>query len=151
MNERGYTTNVGDYLIVWITGCLDNYIAEVVRPDPLQLKIEESGPYACLKEDDFFVLMTGSEQFQKDLLEKTNIFLESEHQARRKVISGLKSLGITDGRLHEIPPEIQQTGPNSDYSEDDQDIELPPVPHDCSHTEKSRPFCHICGKLIGGF
>ena len=100
----GYTTSVGDFLVIWITGMLGNYIAEVTQSDPLQMKVEEDGPFAHLKHGDFVILEKETEQFQKDCREDTNVFLESEYKAGRKIISGLKSLGVTDGKLHEILP-----------------------------------------------
>ena len=100
----GYTTNVGDLLVIWITGMLANYIAEVTQSDPLQMKVVEDGPFARLRHGDFVILERETEQFQKDCREDTNVFLESEYKAGRKVISGLKKLSVTDNRLHEILP-----------------------------------------------
>jgi len=56
--------------------------------------------FSNLKEGDFIIQERDSAQFQKDCHEDTNVFLESG----RRVISGLKSLGVTDGKLHEILP-----------------------------------------------
>ncbi len=105
-----YTTNVGDLLVIWITGMLPPYIAEVTQADPqnplypIEIKVEETGPFAHLRHDDFVILERETEQLQKDCREDTNVFLESERNAGRKVISGLKKMGVTDDQLHEILP-----------------------------------------------
>ena len=99
-----YTTNVGDFLVIMITGEVVPYIAEITQSDPLQMKVMETGPFARLKHGDFVVMKMETEQFQRDCREDTNVFLESEHKAGRKIISGLEKLGITDNQLHEILP-----------------------------------------------
>lgn len=108
MSEEKYTTNVGDYLIIWITGDSRKYIAEVTRGGPrkwdLRMKVEESGPYAYLKGGDFIIHEDETAQFQKDHREETDVFLKTEKQTGRKVFSGLKSLGVKDGKLREILP-----------------------------------------------
>lgn len=102
--SANYTTNVGDYLIVQIIGCVRDYIAEVIQSDPLQVKITESGKYSKFEEDSIIIVPYETEQFQGDCLNNTNIFLETTYKEGRKVFSGLKSLGITDGELHPIYP-----------------------------------------------
>ncbi len=103
MNEKKYTTNVGDYVVIWVTGCVGKYIAEVTQPEPLRLKIEEGGHYARLRSGDFGIYEEDAAQFQKDIREKTEIFLEAEAGAGRKVYCGLRSLGFGEG-LQEILP-----------------------------------------------
>lgn len=100
----GYTTNVGDFLVIMLTGDICPYITEITQSDPLQMKAMEYGPYACLKHGDFVIMEEETEQFQKDCREGTNVFLESEYKAGRRVISGLKKLGVTDNQIHEILP-----------------------------------------------
>jgi len=95
-----YTTNIGDYLIIWITGCIGRYIAQVTNSDPLQVKVQESGPYASLRDGDFIIQEADTEQFQRDCREDTNVILESG----REFISGLESLGVTDNKLRHILP-----------------------------------------------
>jgi len=51
MNKHQHTTKVGDFLVIWITGFTKTYIAEVTKEEPLQMKVEESGPLAHLKDD----------------------------------------------------------------------------------------------------
>lgn len=102
MEAHPFTTNVGDFLVVMLTGCLGSYIAEVAESEPLMLKVEEDGPYARLKNGDFVIIETDSATLQADRRNGTDRFLESEHRAGRKVVSGLKELGVTDGKLHEM-------------------------------------------------
>ncbi len=102
MGNAQYTTNTGDYLVIQLTGCMGTYIAEVTQPSPLRIKVEEEGPYANLKDGDFIIQCCDSLQLQKGTLKDTNIFLESEKRAGRTIISRLKSLGVTDGKLYEI-------------------------------------------------
>lgn len=99
-----YTINVGDFLVIWITGDLGTYIAEITQSDPLQMKVTESGPFAHLRHEDFVILKMETEQLQKDCRENTCVFLESELKSGRKVVSGLEKMGVTDGKLHEILP-----------------------------------------------
>ncbi|NQU83919.1 MAG: hypothetical protein HQ536_04375 [Parcubacteria group bacterium] len=68
------------------------------------MKVEETGPYAHLKDDDFIIRERDTTQFQEDCRDDTNLFLETEFEAGRKVISGLKSLDVEGGKLHEILP-----------------------------------------------
>ncbi len=97
---ESFTTNVGDYLVIWITGEPDMYIAQVTQSDPLRMKVEESGPYANLKDGDFIILQRETAQLQRDNREDTCTFLQAQQQAGCRVISGLKSLGVTDNELH---------------------------------------------------
>ena len=99
-----YTTQVGDYLVVMITGMLDPYIAEITESEPLRLKVMEEGPFARLQQGDFIVLETHTARLQEDRRNGTDSFLREEHLAGRKVVSGLKSLGVEDGNLREILP-----------------------------------------------
>ena len=53
---KDYTTNIGDYLVIWITGMVGIcYIAEITESNPLKMKVEESGPFAHLKHGDFII------------------------------------------------------------------------------------------------
>lgn len=97
--ETTFTTNSGDYLVIWITGAVSYYIAEVVKSDPLVLKVEESGFYSKLKSGDFIVLADKTVILQQS---GADSFLESVKESKSKVLSGLKSLGIEDGKLKEI-------------------------------------------------
>ena len=100
MNQQEYTTNLGDYLIVWVDGDDRYFIAEVTKTNPLIVKIEEDGPYSKLKEErDILVLNNETTQFQKDIKENSNVFLETKTY---KVFSGLKNLGVEDGKMHEM-------------------------------------------------
>lgn len=99
-----YTTEVGDYVIIWITGDIHTYIAEVTQAEPLRLKVMEAGPFANLKDGDYIILEEETKQAQKDCRENTCDFLISMQKKGVKVVSGLKSLGITDGKLRYIYP-----------------------------------------------
>jgi hypothetical protein len=99
--KKKYTTNPGDYLVIWITGRVDYYIAQVIKSNPLKMKVMEDGPFAHLKNGDFIILDGYSEKIQRDHQEHTNLFLE---EMQKPVFSGLKSLGVKDGRIHRIFP-----------------------------------------------
>ncbi len=100
-----YTTNVGDLVVIWITGMLGSYIAEVTQSKPLRLKVEESGPLAHLKEHgDFGIKKNETIVAQMDEKYNTCNFVKEEQEAGRRVISGLKRMGVNDGKLHEILP-----------------------------------------------
>lgn len=94
----------GDHLVIQITGMLGYYIAEVIGTDPVTMKVQESGPFSNLREGDFIICEAETEKLQKDDRDNGSAFLESMVSQGRKVMSGLASLGVTDGRLHEILP-----------------------------------------------
>ena len=104
MDETGFTTNVGDYLIIMLTGRTYTYIAEVTQSTPLEMKVLEGGPLANLKAGDYILMAADSRQYQLDRQKNTEVFFESCQRAARQVISGLRSLGVTDNQLHEIWP-----------------------------------------------
>lgn len=102
-----FATNVGDYLVIQITGCIPDYIAEVTKSEPLQLKVEETGLYTCLKDGDFIVNELDSEAVQEDEKNDTCEYLQSrKDKGWKPCLSGLKSLGMPqDGRLYEVLPD----------------------------------------------
>jgi len=104
VSEPSYSTNVGDLLVVWLTGMTGSYVAEVTQGDPLRLKVSEDGPLAHLKTDDVIIRGGDSAMLQKDSRDDTGSFLEQEQAAGRKVMTGLASLGVEGGQLHEISP-----------------------------------------------
>ena len=94
----------GSLLVIMLTGMTRKYIAEVVKQDhPFTLKVEESGPFAHLKEGDFIiweeetVLLQGTEAEQNKLL-------ADAAATGYPLISGLHSLGVTDSTCHDILP-----------------------------------------------
>ncbi|OQA04429.1 MAG: hypothetical protein BWY68_00323 [bacterium ADurb.Bin400] len=101
MGDTPYSTEIGQYLVIWITGCTGTYIAEIIQSDPLRLKVMDDGPYANLQGEDFIIRAEESARLQQDDRENTCHYLQS---IKGKVVSGLKSLGVTDGQLHEILP-----------------------------------------------
>ena len=104
MSEHQFTTEVGNFLVIWITGWTNLFIAEVTQSDPLQLKVEENGAFAHLKNGDFIIRERESAQLQQDCRDDTETFLEDQRKAGRLVASGLKKLGVEDKRLHTILP-----------------------------------------------
>jgi hypothetical protein len=98
-----YTTEVGDYLVIWITGSVILYVAEVTQKDPLRMKVEESGPYAHLKEGDYIIREEDTIKIQQDNREDTCVFLSEKYENNVKVGSGLKSLGL-DKLRYILPP-----------------------------------------------
>lgn len=106
MSKTPISMDVGQYLVIWITGVIGNYIAQITNTDPLEMKVQESGPYAHLKEGDFIIQVEETRLLQQDNADDTCIFLEQEKQAGRQVISGLASLGVNDDKLHYIEPAI---------------------------------------------
>ncbi len=92
---------VGDLLIIFITGDPQNYVAEVVEEDPLVLKVMEEGLLSRLKDGDFIVREEFTRRLQENE-ESAAALLKERQEYRRPLVSGLASLGVTDGRLHEI-------------------------------------------------
>lgn len=98
------TTHVGDYVVIFITGSIPVYIAEVVQEEPLRLKVQEEGPFSLLKEGgDYILLEPDTVALQADFRNDTYCYLQ-EREARGKSapITGLKSLGITDRTLRTV-------------------------------------------------
>ena len=92
---KDYTTNIGDYLVIWITGMVDIcYIAEITESSPLKMKVEESGPFAHLKSGDFIIKEEYTKMIQEDNRKNGTSFLDKMDKENQKVASGLKSLGL---------------------------------------------------------
>jgi len=102
-----YTTNVGDLVAVMITGSVGRYIAEVVQSEPLILKVEEYGPYAHLRGDDFIINAWDSAIIQDLDESKSTALLKEAKERGHPFLSGLRKLGIGDGKMHEILPTEQ--------------------------------------------
>jgi len=96
-----YTIKPGAYLVVWLIGETRKYIAEVKQVEPLRLKIQESGPLANLKEGDIIVLDEDTAQIQSDQRRQQKLFMRNKFYGH-PLLSGLKSLGVADDKLHEI-------------------------------------------------
>jgi len=105
MSQAQYTTNVGDYIVIWLTYYIGGtYIAEVIQSNPLRLKLEETGIFSRLKEEEFTILESDTELFQTACREGTNGYLEAMQRTGEPPLSGLRSLGVTDNTLREILP-----------------------------------------------
>ncbi len=91
-----YSINAGDYLIIMITGFIGVYVAEVTQSEPLRMKVEEHGPLTNLKEDDYIIIESDTEDFQQNYEDYLAI------RKPRQLLSGLKSIGVTDNNMHEI-------------------------------------------------
>ncbi|MDD5290147.1 MAG: hypothetical protein PHT40_03050 [Patescibacteria group bacterium] len=102
--DEKYTTNPGDYVVIQITGMIGTYIAEVIQTNPLRLKVEEEGPFARLKDGDFIISSRDTAKIQVDQKNNTNFFLKERHKQKIKIFSGLHSLSVKNGKLHEILP-----------------------------------------------
>ena len=82
---------------------LGTYIAEVIEENPMKLKVQETGPFANLKEGSDFVILTDKSILIQD--EKcTQELLRHQYESGRPLLSGLKSLGVDDGEIHQILP-----------------------------------------------
>jgi len=99
--EYTYTTNVGDYVVIWITGNAVKYIAEITQEEPLQMKVQETGPFAYLKAGDFIVLTYETSQIQESQ-DACDTLLKEYKDKGHPLISGLASLGIKDDNLYEM-------------------------------------------------
>jgi len=100
--KNSYEKKVGNNLVIMIIGRTGRYIAEVIQEEPLRLKVEEEGPFANLRCDDFIINDLDSAQIQDE--EKSTELLREAQKLGHPFVSGLKSLGVADGKLHEILP-----------------------------------------------
>ena len=98
--EKTASRKKGQYFIIWITGMIGHYIAEIVEEDPPVLKVEEEGLFARLKAGDFGVVEDESLEIQDK--EKARGLVLRYASKKTKLASGLRSLGVKDGKLHEI-------------------------------------------------
>lgn len=96
-----YTIKPGAQLVVWIDGRIGMFVGQVTRTHPLRIKVQESGPLSDLKGQYFTILHSETVAWQRDGLAK-GALLHSQKQLGRPVLSGLKTLGVTDTILHEI-------------------------------------------------
>jgi hypothetical protein len=94
---------VGSLLVIWITAEIDAYIAEVTQEFPLRMKVMEDGPFAHLKDGDFILRTQQTYQIQGDE-ESQQLLLRTAAERKRPLLSGLKQLGCTDGKIHTILP-----------------------------------------------
>ena len=94
----------GSLLVVFITGMIGTYIAEVMGKTPLRLKVKEKGELANLKPGDFVIREKLSLRIQsKDECESAYVLREAQERGH-PFISGLASLGVRDDELHAILP-----------------------------------------------
>ncbi len=98
--QRSYEADVGNFLIIYILGKMDSYIAEITKVNPLEVKVEETGSYSCLKTG--LVQAKETEMFQRDLRKKTHRFLEEVKRNDQEVFCGLTRLGCKDGKLRKV-------------------------------------------------
>lgn len=102
--ESAHTTAPGAKLAIWIIGSFSTYIAEVLTEEPLTVKVTEDGPYAKLKGHEIMIWPWESHVLQSDKQPHIDRLLEIAAHRGRPYLSGLKSLGVQDSRLHEILP-----------------------------------------------
>lgn len=101
--ERELSKKVNDLLVVWMTGMTGRYIAEVIKEEPLLVKIMEVGPYTDLREyGDFGIMRHESLMIQDKDIKKVGEFLKGEMDAGRPLVSGLARFGVTDMRRYII-------------------------------------------------
>ena len=94
----------GSYLAVQLTGCTGKYIGQVIEEKPLKLKVQEDGPCSYLEIEDFIIDEDLSILFQRDNDDEIARLLRSSKERGHPFISGLRSLGVTDDKLHEMLP-----------------------------------------------
>jgi hypothetical protein len=100
--HNSYTTKRGDYLVVSIEGYIPHFIAQVTREVPLYVKVKETGPLSNIGPANYVVLEEETSRFQNDHLR--NGLLKERKDAGRPLISGLRSLGVTDDDFYEFLP-----------------------------------------------
>lgn len=105
--EYNFSTDVGKHLVIMITCMRHTYIAEVTQKEPLRMKVEESGPYAHLKDGDYIIIRSDSEQIQDD--DRSTALLKEYVDRGHPLVSGLKSLGVKDNKLRMILPIPEKT------------------------------------------
>jgi hypothetical protein len=73
------------YIIIQITGDINQYIAQILTEDPLVLKVTERGIYSRLKPWDYIPLAYPSSEFQVDPVK----YLLSRKSLGKNVFTGL--------------------------------------------------------------
>lgn len=103
--KHKYVMDVGWQIIITIDGDSRIFIAEVTRSEPsTQLKIQENGPYAHIKSDEFIIKEYYSSLWQGGQ-DSANKLLRVARDEGRPIYTGLKSLGVNDDELHEAWPD----------------------------------------------
>lgn len=101
-NNNGYHfKKVGDLLVLWIFGCVGNYIGEIIeeKDGHIIVKVMEHGPYSHLKDYEIIILYDETKLLQEDIKNDTlNYYIEEEKHFRR-TMTGLKRLGVEDEKL----------------------------------------------------
>ncbi|MFA6407125.1 MAG: hypothetical protein WCV80_00265 [Candidatus Paceibacterota bacterium] len=100
--QRSYTTNPGDHLVIQITGIAQHHIAEVVSSDPLIVKVMEHGPYAKLKTEDFVIDEELSAKYQKGDAKEWDVLYREAKERGCPFLSGLTSVGTKGDTLYEL-------------------------------------------------
>lgn len=115
MSKVEYTVKLGAQLIIWITGDTRRFVAEITKVDPLEMKVMEEGPYAHLKDGDYIIIGGDSAHWQEGGKKKRTLFQRAE-LCKNPLLSALQSLGVTDGKLHEILPNPEAPSSKQDPS-----------------------------------
>jgi hypothetical protein len=107
MTERDFNTELGATVVLMVTGDTRKFIAEVTQEDPLRFKVEEEGPYSNLKAEDFIISRVDTIKWQSGQDSATKMLKEAKERGF-PYYSGLKSLGVETGKLHEILPDNKE-------------------------------------------
>lgn len=106
--------NVGDLVVIWITGMIGDYIAQVVEAEPLVVKVTETGPWAALRGEDFILQHGMTETLRADEQQETAVFLSECLARKHPAMTGLACLigeeRAARGKVFSLlPPPTEQT------------------------------------------
>ena len=114
---KWYRTEVGSLLVVSLPSVIREYIAQVTSCDPLLMKIEETGPYSKIKGYEVIIHEEKTVVLQGEDQDAWNAILRESKERGHAIVSGLKVLGVEDGKLREMLPTdfvLEATTPNPD-------------------------------------
>lgn len=109
MSGHRYTTHRGDYLVVSIAGYIPDFIVQVLQESPLYVMAKNSGPLSKMSPETYTILEEETSRLQNEHLR--NGLLRERKDDGRPLISGLRSLGVTDDDFYEFLP-LDEPKPN---------------------------------------
>lgn len=100
--KKQINKKVGDFLIVLIGDLGYKFIAEIIKKNPLRIKVQEFGDYHDLNEEEFKILEDETLLFQN---RKTRSkLLQDQIDAKDPLISAINSMGVSDDEFVAIGP-----------------------------------------------
>lgn len=128
--EKKISMKIGDLIVLWLSGCLGNYIGEIIeeKDEHITVKVMEHGPFSNIKDYEMIIMEDETRLLQEDEKNNTSNYYIEEEKYFRRTMTGLKRLGIENGRLKYV------------YSSKEAKIKL-------EEYFKNKGICKICNEF----